>query len=148
MSGDRHQVKFAVYLIPRDGDKVLLSLRQNTGWKDGWYSLVAGHVEAGEAAEQAMIREAKEEAGIDVAPADLRHAYTMHRVADDTTDEYVDVFFECRQWSGELRNAEPEKCGELCWVTLDSLPENILDYIRRVLTQYPAGETYSSTEKS
>lgn len=48
MSGDRHRVKFAVYLIPRDGDKVLLSLRQNTGWKDGWYSLVAGRVEAGE----------------------------------------------------------------------------------------------------
>ena len=148
MSGDRHRVKFAVYLIPRDGDKALLSLRQNTGWKDGWYSLVAGHVEAGEAAEQAMVREAKEEAGIDVVPADLRHVYTMHRVADDATDEYVDVFFECRQWNGEIRNTEPEKCGELRWTALDDLPDNTLKYIRHVLTHYPTGETYSSTEKS
>lgn len=148
MSSNRHRLKFAVYLIPRDGDKVLLSLRQNTGWKDGWYSLVAGHVEANEAAEQAMIREAREEAGIDVALVDLKHVYTMHRVADDATDEYVDVFFECHHWSGELRNTEPDKCGELRWVEVGDLPENTLDYIKHVLTKYPSGETYSSMEKT
>lgn len=144
----RHTVKLAVYLILRDGSKVLLSLRQNTGWKDGWFSLVAGHVEAGEAAESAMVREAAEEAGIKVELGDLQHVYTMHRIASDTTDEYVDIFFECQRWSGNIYNAEPEKCGELRWVKLDDLPDHTLDYVKKALANYPQGETYSSMRKS
>ncbi len=139
---ERHRVKLAVYLIPRDGNRVLLSLRRNTGWKDGWFSLVAGHVEAGEAAEESMIREAKEEAGIVVNPDDLRHVYTLHRMGDG---EYIDLFFECKRWSGEIHNAEPEKCGEVCWVQLGTLPENTLTYVREVLEHYSQGETYAST---
>lgn len=146
-SNNRFRIKFAVYIIPRDGDKVLLSLRQGTGWKDGWFSLVAGHVDGGEAAELAMVREAKEEIGIDVRLEDLRHVYTMHRLGENPEDEYIDVFFECDNWSGEVENLEPEKCGELRWVEVDSLPENILDYVKVVLERYPIGITYSSEER-
>lgn len=137
----RYQVKAAVYLILRDGDRVLVSRRQNTGWKDGWFSLVAGHVEEGEMAEQAMVREAKEEAGIDVTTDNLRHVYTMHRAGDG---DYIDLFFECHEWSGEPYNAEPHKCAELRWVDIKRLPSETLPYIRTVLANYPAGETYSS----
>lgn len=144
---NRFRLKFAVYLIPRDGNKVLLSLRQNTGWKDGWFSLVAGHVDGGEAAELAMIREAKEEIGIDIRPEDLRHVYTMHRLGDDPNDEYVDVGFECKWWTGEITNCEPEKCGELRWVDVSNLPENVLEHVRVVLENYPKGITYSSEER-
>lgn len=144
---ERHRVKCAVYLILRDGDKVLLSMRHNTGWKDGWFSLVAGHVEAGEAAEQSVIREAKEEAGITIHPNDLRHVFTAHRLSDDTTDDYVDLFFECTRWSGDIENAEPEKCTELRWVAIDELPEKLLDYISLVLQAYPTGKMYSSIER-
>lgn len=147
-SSERHRVKFAVYTILRDGNKVLLSLRQNTGWKDGWYSLVAGHVEVGETAEQATVRETKEEAGIDILTANLRHVFTMQRTSDQPGDDYIDLFFECDTWSGELQNTEPEKCAELCWVDVDQLPENTLEYIRTVLRTYPSGHTYISMRKS
>ena len=146
-STERFRIKFAVYLILRDGDQVLLSLRQGTGWKDGWFSLTAGHVDGGEAAEHAMIREAKEEIGVDIAPENLRHIYTMHRPGMDPEDEYVDLFFECQKWSGEVNNMEPEKCGELRWVDMYQLPENVLPYIKVVLSGYPQGVTYSSEEK-
>ena len=146
-SSDRFKIRFAVYIIPRNGSKVLLSLRQGTGWKDGWFSLVAGHVDGGEAAELAMVREAKEEVGIDINPEDLRHVYTMHRLGTDPDDEYIDLFFECINWSGQIEILEPEKCGELRWVEMDNLPENTLDYVKVVLGQYPAGLTYSSEER-
>ncbi len=144
---ERFRVKFAVYLLLRDGDKVLLSKRENTGWKDGWWSLVAGHVDGGEAAEMAMAREAKEEAGIDVAPEDLKLVYTMHRLSDVVEDEYVDLFFECTKWTGEITNMEPQKCGGLEWFPADTLPAATLGYIKKVIKAYPTGVTYSSEVK-
>jgi 8-oxo-dGTP pyrophosphatase MutT (NUDIX family) len=144
---ERFSVKFAVYLLLRDGDRVLLSKRENTGWKDGWWSLVAGHVDGGEAAEMAMIREAKEEAGIDVAPENLKLVYTMHRLSNEVTDEYVDLFFECTEWSGEITNMEPQKCGGLEWFSANTLPNDTLGYIKKVIDSYPKGMTYSSEEK-
>lgn len=144
---DRFSVKFAVYLLLRDGNKVLLSRRENTGWKDGLWSLVAGHVDGGEAAEMAMIREAKEEAGIDIAPENLRLVYTMHRLSNEVTDEYVDLFFECTEWSGEITNMEPQKCGGLEWFSANTLPADTLGYVRKVIDNYPKGVAYSSEEK-
>lgn len=147
MSGNRFRIKFAVYLIPRKEDKVLVSLRRGTGWKDGWYSLVAGHVDGGEAAEQAMIREAYEEANIVIAPEDLKHVFTAHRLGENPEDEYIDLFFECREWQGEIKNMELHKCGDLKWVTIDDLPEQTLDYVSQVLNEYPLGKTYASVER-
>ncbi len=144
---DRFSVKFAVCLLLRDDDKFLLSKRENTGWKDGWWALVSGHVDGGEAAELAMAREAKEEAGIDIAPKDLRLVYTMHRLSDKVENEFVDLFFECKNWSGEVTNMEPQKCGGLEWFAADSLPNDTLDYIKKVIDNYPKGMTYSSEEK-
>ena len=144
---DRFRIKFAVYLLLRDGEKVLLSMRANTGWKDGWWSLVAGHVDGNEAAEQALIREAKEEAGIDIEAKNLRHVYTMHRLGGDVADEYIDLFFECTQWSGDVTNAEPHKCGGLEWYGATQLPVDILGYIKTVIEKYPTGVMYSSEVK-
>lgn len=147
MATERFHMKVAVYLVLRDADKVLLSLRKGTGWKDGWFSLVAGHVEAGESVEAAMIREAHEEAGIAVSPQNLRHVFTMHRMGADFKDDYIDIFFECESWAGELRNAEPEKCGGLEWVSITNVPENTLGYVTYVLENYPKGLSYSTMEK-
>ena len=64
MKKERHKIVAAVYAIIIKNGKILLSLRENTGFMDDWYSLVAGHVEADETVDEAMLREAKEEANI------------------------------------------------------------------------------------
>jgi len=126
----RHAMPVAVHvLLVRDGE-VLLLLRANTRYEDGNYSVIAGHVEPGERVFDTAVREAREEAGIEIDPAQLSIAGVMHRRADD---ERIDFFVTGRRWQGDVRNAEPEKCGELRWCALDALPANVIPYVRRAL---------------
>src|SRR5476651_2120034 len=124
MSVARFKLRSAVYLLPIRENKVLLSRRFNTGWMDGMYSLVAGHIDGNEPVTQAMIREAAEEVGIIVTKQDLKLATVIHRKTSD--QEYIDFFFVTKHWTGEPKIKELDKCDDLSWVSLDNLPENIL----------------------
>lgn len=75
-------------------NEVLLYLR-NTGYCDGFYGLVSGHVEDDESATSALIREAHEEADIQFDPSHLRVVHVMHR---KTNRFNIDIFFECSHW--------------------------------------------------
>ncbi len=145
----RHQLTPASYLVLVRGGQILLQLRSNTGYQDGKYSFVAGHVEAGETFTQAMIREAHEEIGIILEPDDLRAVHIMHREStplDGQRNERIDVFFTAQKWQGEITNNEPERCDGLGWFDLDNLPENLVPYIRRVIPQIQNGEFYSEAD--
>jgi len=121
-------------------DNILLSRRFNTGYEDGKYGLVAGHVDGGETMTNAMIREAKEEAGIDLSSSDLSLALTMHRWCGD--HERIDLFFVASKWDGDIKNMELDKCDDLSWFSLKQLPKNIIPYIRTAINCYLKGEKY------
>lgn len=121
----------AVYLVLQRAHEVLLIRRANTGYRDGEYSLPAGHHDGGESLRSAMVREAKEEIGIDVHEMDLQLAHVMHRKADD--GERVDFYFTCDKWLGDVANCEPEKCDELRWTSPQELPENTIPEVRQAL---------------
>lgn len=134
----------ASYLILIKDKKVLLLRRFNTGYEDGRYSLVAGHVDRGETFTQCIIREAKEEAGIFLKPENLEAVHVMHRNSQTAeNNERVDVFFVAREWQGEPQNKEPHKCDDLSWFGLDNLPDNIIPYIGQVLTNFKNKNFYS-----
>jgi 8-oxo-dGTP pyrophosphatase MutT (NUDIX family) len=126
----RFRLVSAVHLfLARDG-LVLLLRRFNTGYEDGNYSVVAGHLDGGEEIRVAAAREALEEVGVTLAPADLRVLGVMHRKAED---ERIDFFLEATRWAGEIVNREPEKCDELRWVETDRLPAHVVPYVQRAL---------------
>lgn len=131
----------ASYLVLKKDEKVLLARRQNTGYCDGQWSLPAGHVEAGETFTQALVREMEEELGIKLVSQDLKPVHMNHRKAEDGS-ERVNGFFVAEHWMGEVRNCEPEKCSELNWFPIHSLPKDTIAYIRERLNDMQAGTWY------
>jgi 8-oxo-dGTP pyrophosphatase MutT (NUDIX family) len=137
---DRHKIIPASYLMLLDGDKVLLQRRFNTGYEDGNYSLPAGHVDAGESFTQAMVRETREEINIDI-PQDVKVAHMAHRKSDDS--ERIDAFFVVKEWTGEIKNLEPNKCDDLSWFDMDDLPENTISFLKDIIPAIRDGKIYS-----
>ncbi len=133
----------AVYLVLLKGTKVLLSKRANTGYEDGNYSLVAGHVEAGESLRAGLAREGSEEIGLQLSEDAIEHALTMYRFASSSNPpERLDVFFVVKNWQGEPENKEPDKCAELAWFDIHKLPANIIPYIKHALKQIIFGNSF------
>ncbi len=139
----------AAYVFLLDGDgRVLLQLRQGTGYRDGyWAAAAAGHVEAGESVHAAACREAAEELGVTVEPADLVPLTAMHRTAPTglEIDQRVDFFFTCPRWTGEPRTMEPAKSAGLGWYPLDALPDPVVPHERVVLDGLRTGDLPSIT---
>ena len=125
--------KSAVHLFLFRENQILLLRRFNTGYMDGHYSVIAGHLEGDETTTTAMIREAEEEADIKLVPQDLELVSIMHR---KSSDERIDFFFIASHWTGTITNKEPHKCDDLSWYDLHFLPENIIPYVRKALLNY------------
>lgn len=128
------------YLVLLRQDQVLLLRRANTGYEDGNYSLVAGHVDGGETVRQAAAREAREEAGITIDPDDLRLVHVAHR---RDGDERLAMFFTTDRWLGEPANCEPHKCDDMGWFALEAMPPNMVGYVRNAIDQIQQGVNYS-----
>ena len=125
-----------VHLFFFRAGQILLLRRFNTGYRDGEYSVPAGHLDGNETVRAAAQREAAEEVGVQIEADDILFSSVMHR---NEGDERVDFFVEVLAWSGEPVNNEPHKCDELRWVDLNSLPSNTIPYVRRAIQSHQRG---------
>ena len=132
-------VALDVFLLFVRDARVLMALRENTGYADGQWNLPSGKVEPGEELLAAAVREAREEVAVVVTAARLATVVHVQRQAETPR---VGFFFEAESWHGEPANAEPHKCGGLRWVPLDALPDNTVPYTTAGVTQYRKGTTY------
>lgn len=132
----------AVHLFLLRPGEILMLRRHNTGFEDGNYSVVGGHLDGGETIVQAAIREGREEAGIVIAPEDVRVAGVMHRRTAD--QERIDFFVSIERWQGEVANCEPHKCSDLSWFPTESLPANTIPYVGQAIANVLAGRWFDS----
>ena len=149
---ERYKVSPATYLLlERDGDtegsrELLLLRRAGTNYHAGDYSLIAGHLDPDESLAESMAREAQEEAGIKVDPADMQHVHTMHVRTEqpgDLTDERIDFYFTASSYEGEPQIMEPDKCDDMQWFPEDQLPANIIPKVADAIRKIRACETFS-----
>ncbi|MCC6300475.1 MAG: NUDIX domain-containing protein [Anaerolineales bacterium] len=132
----RARFPVTVHLFFFRENQILLLRRFNTGFRDGEYSVPAGHLEGGESVMEAAAREGEEEAGIKVQLSALTFSTVMHRIEDE---ERVDFFVVVNRWEGEPFNAEPDKCDELRWVDVNALPSNTIPYVWQALANHRNG---------
>ena len=129
----RARFPVTVHLLFFRENQILLLRRFNTGYRDGEYSVPAGHLEGNETVRDAAVREAQEEIGVQIDAGEILFSSVMHRNEDD---ERVDFFMHVRKWRGEPVNTETDKCDELRWTDVNDLPMNTIPYVRQAIQNH------------
>lgn len=142
MPTQRFTLPAAVFLVLTESKKTLLMRRANTGWHDGDYDLVAGHIDGGESLRMAVAREAKEEIGIMIDPHKVQFSHLIHGFFKDGK-EYFNIFFTVDSWEGVPTIMEPDKCDQLTWFNMQDLPKNMTESTRRYFEARSKNEMYS-----
>ena len=122
--------------------QILLHRRQNTGYQDGkWDIAGSGHVDRNETALAAVIRECKEELGINIKIDDLTFVHLSHRLSKDRT--YYDLYFKVSAYDAIPKIMELYKCSELEWFPIENLPKEIIECRKQDIQNYLKNIQYS-----
>ncbi len=111
---------------------VLMVRRSDTGFKDGSYGPVGGHLEGGETIQQTAIRECQEEIGITINPTDLEIIGLTHY--NSPTGEGIDFFLVAYKWTGEP--FPKSECDDIQWCPVDDLPKNTMPFVQRAIEHH------------
>ena len=107
-------VELTVLCLIQDGNRILLQNRVKKDWQG--YTLPGGHVEPGESFVDAVIREMKEETGLDILKPRL--VGIKQFPIDD--GRYIVLLFKTESFSGQVVSSDE---GEMKWVECDRLSE-------------------------
>ncbi|MFE2557281.1 NUDIX domain-containing protein [Streptomyces sp. NPDC059352] len=136
-----HVVGVHLYL-EREG-KVMLGLRHpDSAFAGSTWHFLAGHCED-ESAVACLVREAREEAGLVIDPADVELVHVVHVVDRQGGQPRMQVVFRARRWEGAPEVREPDKCVAWEWWSAKDLPEPIVAYTRVAIDGIREGRPYS-----
>ena len=110
----------ATAIITFTSDKILLIKRRTLPFKDYW-ALPGGRVDPGETVEQTIVREVKEETGLDIAIVRKIGEYHEQGVQDGLEYDYYPACFLVKTLSGEIKKQESE-IEEIKLFSLDQVP--------------------------
>ena len=90
--GEYHLSVLGVVVRP-DGRYLITKRVMTKAWAPGWWEVSGGAAQAGEESYDAVLREVREETGLDVSKADGGYVFTYHRENPEEGDNYfVDVY--------------------------------------------------------
>ncbi|MFI9780449.1 NUDIX hydrolase [Streptomyces sp. NPDC051956] len=133
-----------VHLHLEDAEgRVLLGLRhpESKYAGDTWHYL-AGRCEQ-ESALACLVREAREEAGLVIDPADVELAHVVHVVDTPGSLPLMQLIFKASRWEGVPKVLEPDKCLTWKWWPRHELPDRIVSYTRTAIAAIAEGRPYS-----
>jgi 8-oxo-dGTP pyrophosphatase MutT (NUDIX family) len=115
-------------MLLRDG-RIFMLRRARTGFMDGYYALPGGHVDEGESVRQALIREVREETGVEVTDPQPRCVlpYISGR------HQGINFVFDCPVFRGEPYIAEPDLFDECHWADPAAIAQPAPEWIEDAL---------------
>ncbi len=145
MKKEREKFLSSIYLIIKnDKNQILLQRRQGTKLWPGFLALPAGHIDEGENAYEALVRESKEELNILVNINDVTDVFVVNR-KNKSLSPYYDVYFEISKYDGKIIVNEPEKCSELLWADINNLPTDMIKFEKEAINNNLKGIKFSVT---
>ena len=108
------KAEFTVLCLIQDGNRILLQNRVKEDWKG--YTLPGGHVEPGESFVNAVVREMKEETGLDIIGPQL----VGIKQFPIEGGRYIVFLFKTESFQGEVISSDE---GEMEWVEYNRLSE-------------------------
>lgn len=112
-------VELTVLCLIQDGNRILLQNRVKGDWKG--FTLPGGHVEVGESFVDAVVREMKEETGLDI----IDHRLVGIKQFPTTKGRYIVLLFKVTEFDGTVNSSDE---GEMTWIEIDNLSEvNLVD---------------------
>jgi 8-oxo-dGTP diphosphatase len=109
------RVNVAAGLVFRDG-QLLITQRKPDSHLGGLWEFPGGKLESGESFDEAVVRELREELGIEVRPGEV-----MESIAHDYPDKSVHLeFIRCTWLANE---PQAHDCHDLAWITRGQLDD-------------------------
>ena len=130
-------------LVLKQNNKILLLAQ--TSENGGKFTLPGGTVEEEEFTKETLIRECKEELGIQLASDDLTLIHVLHKKKG--LENRITVYFTAQDYRGVLQAKETEKFRGIAWAAIDRLPAKASATVKHVLHQIKIGEGYSQFSK-
>ncbi|MDN3261544.1 NUDIX domain-containing protein [Streptomyces sp. CSDS2] len=126
-----------------DEGRVLLGLRHpDSAYAGNLWHYLAGRCER-ESAVTCLIREAWEEAGLVIDPADVELLHVLHIVNAPGGQPLMQMVFRARRWEGTPEVREPDKCLAWRWWHVTDLPAQLVPYARAAIEGIRVGRAYT-----
>ncbi len=111
------------------------------------FTLPGGKIEGEEFAKAALVREAREEAGIILSEKSLKLVHIIHKRLHSTTE--IIFFFHTTKWSGELEVKELDRFKDAVWYPNDEPPKRLPAVLKfamekinkkKIFSQFPSSK--------
>lgn len=106
-------------IIVRDRAVLLCHRSPGREWYPNVWDLPGGHVEAGEAALEALRREVREELGVVLGDVDRTRVFELGCTSDGTRR----TAWVATEWSGVIANCAPDEHDRIGWFSREELGE-------------------------
>jgi len=123
--------------------KIFVGRRQNTGYHDGLLNLPAGHIDPDETPREAIVRECKEEIGVDINPGDLEFVHIQYNRNLNKEFDRTHYYFKLVTCDLGPTTTEPEKCSEAFWLPIGERMDEFFPFMRGAVEAILQGEVYS-----
>jgi len=142
----RYAGRTATAIITYSPDKILLIKRRTVPFS-GYWALPGGRVDPGETVEQTIVREVKEETGLDVAVVSKIGDYHEQGVQDGVEYDYYPACFLVKTGGGEIKKQESE-IEEIKLFSLSEVPEAMAFEHAQMIKDYIAMRSDVDTKKA